>query len=404
MSCTPICLAPCCVVALSCDAELCHPYCCRREQRQELRSLCKETRLRERAVVSDVLRRSNVVLSTCVGAGSKLLQREEFDLVVIDEAAQGLEAACWIPILKMKEAGGRCVLAGTTIADDTALHSIIQVVNPWGSPSGDHCQLPPTIKSAQAEKGGLSVTLFERIIKDARFSNVVCLLDTQYRMNRRISDWASHNMYHDAIQSHPSVAEHTLRDILPGGRATLSTSVTATDAGTDSTETGMKGSTVPTAADETGPLVSDQQETAEEQYPVLLLIDTSGLGMFEDSSLENNTGGDTGGKKLGASHRNFHEAELVKQHVLSLVRSGAQTETSRRNYLSHSVIPFLQSFETFTVLFRYTHNCCWNNPLGVYRCEAVADWRDHALQRPAGGPARADVPFYRHQTGRGTGK
>jgi superfamily I DNA and/or RNA helicase len=293
-------------------------------------------------VVSDVLRRSNVVLSTCVGAGSKLLQREEFDLVVIDEAAQGLEAACWIPILKMKEAGGRCVLAGTTIADDTALHSIIQVVNPWGSPLGDHCQLPPTIKSAQAEKGGLSVTLFERIIKDARFSNVVCLLDTQYRMNRRISDWASHNMYHDAIQSHPSVAEHTLGDILPGGRGTLSASAAATDEGTDSTETSTKDSAVATAAGETGPEVSDQREAAEEQYPVLLLVDTSGLGMFEDSSLEN-TGGDAGGKKLGASHRNFHEAELVKQHVLSLVRSGAQIETSRRNYLSHSVIPFLQS-------------------------------------------------------------
>lgn len=84
----------------------------RREQRQELRALCKEARQRERAVVANVLQRANVVLSTCVGAGSKLLRGAEFDMVVIDEAAQGLEVACWIPILKLKEAGGKCVLAG----------------------------------------------------------------------------------------------------------------------------------------------------------------------------------------------------------------------------------------------------------------------------------------------------
>lgn len=77
-----------------------------------MRALCKEASQRERAVVADVLRRANVVLATCVGAGSRLLREAEFDLVVIDEAAQGLEAACWIPILKMREAGGRCVLAG----------------------------------------------------------------------------------------------------------------------------------------------------------------------------------------------------------------------------------------------------------------------------------------------------
>lgn len=86
--------------------------CCRREQRQEMRALCKEARQRERAVVVSILKKANVVLSTCVGASSKLLQDTEFDLVVIDEAAQGLEAACWIPILRLKETGGKCVLAG----------------------------------------------------------------------------------------------------------------------------------------------------------------------------------------------------------------------------------------------------------------------------------------------------
>lgn len=153
-----------------------------------------------------------------------------------------------------------------------------------------------------ADKGGLSVTLFERIIKDSRFRDVVCLLDTQYRMNRRISDWASHNMYHDAIRSDPSVAEHTLRDILPGGRANSSAS---------SAEAGETG-TVP------------EGDEPEDVYPVMLLVDTSGLGMFEDSTQDPSAGSGVAGsgKKLGSSHRNFHEAELVKQHVLSLVRSG----------------------------------------------------------------------------------
>jgi superfamily I DNA and/or RNA helicase len=184
--------------------------------------------------------------------------------------------------------------------------------------TGDHCQLPPTIKSAQAEKGGLGVTLFERIIKDTRFQQVVRLLDTQYRMNRRISDWASHNMYHDAIRSHPSVAEHTLRDILPRKDGSLPPRVlggnTSSDnlssKGNEESEPESDYSPVPPAAT----LPTDTEE-AEDAFPVLLLVDSSGLGMYEDSSLD-------ASKKAGASHRNFHEAELVRQHVLALVRAG----------------------------------------------------------------------------------
>ena len=183
---------------------------------------------------------------------------------------------------------------------------------------GDHCQLPPTIKSGRAEKGGLGVTLFERIIRDSRFQAVVRLLDTQYRMNRRISDWASVNMYHGAIRSHPSVAEHTLRDILPGeGGSPTDPNKNTTSSSTDSDSSGdeddVSSVQPPTSAQKT-------DQGGEELYPVLLLVDTSGLGMFEDSSLETAGSGET--KKLSASHRNFHEADLVRQHVLSLVRAG----------------------------------------------------------------------------------
>ena len=140
----------------------------KREKRSDLKALCKEARTREKAVVEKILKRSNVVLCTCIGASSSLLRNNcEFDLVVVDEAAQGIEAACWIPILL----GKKCVLAG------------------------DHCQLPPTVKSAEAAKRGLAVTLFERIITDKRFAPVVKLLDTQYRMNSLISDWASNGFF-----------------------------------------------------------------------------------------------------------------------------------------------------------------------------------------------------------------
>lgn len=88
----------------------------RRDQRSEMRSLMKEARQRERAVVVNILRKADIVLSTCVGAGSRLLQGLQFDMVVIDEAAQGLEAACWIPILKINsQTGGKCVLAGECV-------------------------------------------------------------------------------------------------------------------------------------------------------------------------------------------------------------------------------------------------------------------------------------------------
>lgn len=203
---------------------------------------------------------------------------------------------------------------------------------------GDHCQLPPTIKSPQAEKGGLSVTLFERIIRDARFAAVVRLLDTQYRMNRRISDWASDTMYHGAIVSHPSVAEHTLRDIIGDGKGgpaqagqganEKSRDVGADDGGGSESDDELSDTVSALgAASLATPL--PRAEEGEEVYPVLLLVDTSGLGMLEDSQNNENPGqqGQSqchGEKKSsgGSSHRNFHEAELVKQHVLSLVRSG----------------------------------------------------------------------------------
>lgn len=80
----------------------------KQELRTELRSLRKEAKEREKAVVSRIMSRCNVIFSTCVSASSHLLRDMNFDVVVVDEAGQVIEAACWIAILK----GNKLVLAG----------------------------------------------------------------------------------------------------------------------------------------------------------------------------------------------------------------------------------------------------------------------------------------------------
>ncbi|KUF90905.1 hypothetical protein AM588_10002828 [Phytophthora nicotianae] len=151
----------------------------RYQLRREMKTNRKEIRTREQKVVGDIVRHSNVVFATNVGAASKLLKDVTFDLVIIDEAAQALEASCWIPILKAK----RCVLAG------------------------DHLQLPPTIKSKTAAAKGLEVTLFDRIASYTNTQSIVKMLDTQYRMHEDISEWSSQAMYKGELKSFEGVAK-----------------------------------------------------------------------------------------------------------------------------------------------------------------------------------------------------
>ncbi|KAM5558897.1 hypothetical protein ABKV19_020516 [Rosa sericea] len=156
----------------------------RREIQKELRILSKEERKRQQLAVTDVIKNADVVLTTLTGASSRKLDHTSFDLVIIDEAAQALEIACWIALLK----GSRCILAG------------------------DHLQLPPTIQSAEAEKKGLGRTLFERLA-DIYGNEVVSMLTVQYRMHERIMDWSSKELYNSKVKAHPSVAAHMLLDL-----------------------------------------------------------------------------------------------------------------------------------------------------------------------------------------------
>ena len=154
----------------------------RNDARRELRRLAKEEKARQRKAVDEVIGGSNVVCATLSGTLSNSLRDQSFDVVVIDEAAQALEAACWGAILK----GRKVVLAG------------------------DHLQLPPTVMSDEAAKKGLSETLFARVHAKWHGIGVARMLTTQYRMNRNIMQWASDELYEGKLVAADSVAEHRL--------------------------------------------------------------------------------------------------------------------------------------------------------------------------------------------------
>ncbi len=158
----------------------------RREKGERLHQ--KLERLKELAVelevriTGDIFGQVRVIACTLVGAGSKLLDGRRFSTVFIDEAAQALEAACWIALRR----ANRVILAG------------------------DHCQLPPTVKSLQALKGGLGKTLMERIVENK--PECVSLLEVQYRMNDEIMQFSSEYFYHGKMTSAPEVAHRTVYD------------------------------------------------------------------------------------------------------------------------------------------------------------------------------------------------
>lgn len=157
------------------------------EQRDERRSMLNEaTRLRrelrtlEQRMTQDVLHRAQAIVCTLVGAGQELLQRQRFRTVFIDEAAQAIEGACWIAILKAQ----RVIFAG------------------------DHCQLPPTIKSQEAARKGLANTLFEKVM--GRRPEAGVMLTRQYRMNEAIMGFSSLQFYRGELEADISVAARVL--------------------------------------------------------------------------------------------------------------------------------------------------------------------------------------------------
>lgn len=148
----------------------------------------KLDRLKSRAVELEIrinaqlFGEARVIASTLTGSANRLLAGQKFGTLFIDEAAQALEAACWIAIRK----ASRVILAG------------------------DHCQLPPTVKSIAALRGGLGTTLMERIVKQK--PETVTLLKTQYRMNEQTMRFSSDWFYGGMVEAAPQIKNRGILD------------------------------------------------------------------------------------------------------------------------------------------------------------------------------------------------
>lgn len=152
----------------------------------EAHKIMKEVGQTEKYIIKQVVAHAQVITATLVGASHYTISDLKFDTVVIDEAGEALEPACWIPILKAE----KVVLAG------------------------DHCQLPPTIKSAAAAKDGLSQTLLEKCA--GLWPEAVIQLEEQYRMHEDIMTYPSSVFYGSSLKAHASVAG---RQMFPGDAA-----------------------------------------------------------------------------------------------------------------------------------------------------------------------------------------
>ena len=231
----------------------------------ELKELRKEFRERERRCVSSLVASSKVVLATLHGAGGFQLRDEDFDVVIIDEASQALEAQCWVSLLSAKKA----VCAG------------------------DHLQLPPTIKSlngAKQPKGGskkgavtLETTLFDRLLA-LHGPSIKRMLTTQYRMHEKIMRFPSDALYESKLLAADSVKDRLLKD-LPYE-------------------------------------VEENDETSEP----LIFIDTQGGDFPERNEDETDDSSKVRRSLHGESKSNAMEAVLVRQHVRSLVESGVRPD------------------------------------------------------------------------------
>ncbi|KAI0685178.1 AAA domain-containing protein [Cytidiella melzeri] len=253
----------------------------RRKMWEEVKTLRKEYRKREGGVVQSVLSDSQVVLATCHSSGGRQLWNQKFDVVIIDEATQALEAVCWIPIFKAKKlilAGDPMQLPPTILSvdklrtkpDEKSLAStnlktqkaikpsptlkVTELVSTdtqhddndndtnTASTSSDSdiddresqvsrtmtkpaavATTPETPPKVMKKRGlrpprSLETTLFDRLEK-MYGPSIKRMLNVQYRMHAQIASFPSKVMYHNKLTSHKSVAEHLLRD-LPNAKAT----------------------------------------------------------------------------------------------------------------------------------------------------------------------------------------
>ena len=152
----------------------------RRDMLAEAKACQKQARDMEDFILYDLLSKAQAITCTLTGAATRMLRDRRFSTIFIDEAAQATEAATWIPI-RMAD---RVVFAG------------------------DHCQLPPTVKSQEAARQGLATSLFEKCIE--RQPKQAVMLRRQYRMNKAIMGFSNQEFYDNGLEADESVAEHRL--------------------------------------------------------------------------------------------------------------------------------------------------------------------------------------------------
>ncbi|KAI7899401.1 P-loop containing nucleoside triphosphate hydrolase protein [Cokeromyces recurvatus] len=222
-----------------------------------VKDLRKDYRAREKKVIDEVLTNAQVTISTLNGAGSRSISNREFDVVIIDEATQALEAECWIALLKAKKA----ILAG------------------------DHLQLPPTIKTPikitnvkkKLKKGelptdtDLSTTLFDRLL-GMYGDSIKRMLMVQYRMHQKIMEFSSRELYENKLIADESVASHLLVD-LPGVEDTENTDVPLIMI--DTSDTGL-----------THEIVDDTQEEQSKANELEVELAVSHIRALLDDGLE----------------------------------------------------------------------------------------------------------------------
>lgn len=161
-----------------------------RAARREAGKLFAEARERMRAVREQIVASAHVVFATCTGAEVDLLDRQELDLAVVDEATQATEPSVLLPMLRAR----RAVLAG------------------------DPCQLPPTVLSPDAARAGLARSLFERLLA-MHGPKIARMLREQHRMHERIMAFPSRALYSGELRAHPDVADHLLAELEGASRS-----------------------------------------------------------------------------------------------------------------------------------------------------------------------------------------
>ncbi|TKA83311.1 hypothetical protein B0A55_00597 [Friedmanniomyces simplex] len=266
----------------------------------ELRELRREYRQREERMVGDLVRGSRVVLCTLHGAGGFHLRGERFDVVIVDEASQALEAQCWIPVLasnapKLVLAGDHLQLPPTIkslntkqskppakkVAEvDTATNDLtnLSIDDKPESPNGNHKNPKPATPT-------LETTLFDRLLA-LHGPTLKRMLTTQYRMHETIMAFPSQALYENKLLAAEAVKTRLLTDL-------------------------------PYAV----------QETEDTREPVVFW-DTQG-GDFPEKS-EEEADDETGAAKKGRSGLlaeskvNEHEAAIVRLHVGRLVAAGVK--------------------------------------------------------------------------------